>query len=545
MIRGSKIELTQTPVRNVDVDLNIHNRFDIEVIDANTGEVKRKAEAFNVVTTNYWSRVCDQSNWFSYIHYGSGDGVPSSEDKGLFNEINNKAVTGRTVKSFPKEGYAYCRKSIQLSPSDAVGTTIREVGIGFDSGISSICTHAMLKDMNGNQISIEKTDTDIINIYATVYVHWNPDGYDNGSINICCLPKHIESDNIGLMNLLLGTSYSGSSFNYSNGAVFFEGPPLITPISNNYIATTTTGNATNRTLTYTVKRLEVGDRNSSLGIHSVSLGGGFIHKSVGTSTYYYYYPMGVINITAPGQGLPGTTIRGETIATGDGITADFSTKFPLPASARVYVDGVEVTDVVVDTNSPGKNVSATNFFKFLPKESECFTSLLMTNPGFTNAQITDSNADMSLWGHNGYAVFENTISEYGISKFNWPTYAYNTSLWYETTIQTSNDLVNWFDIEKQQNGYQFLVPEEYAYYKYWRIKFYHTATSSSDRGVICKLNDCLYAHPIGDYSKNIHFTAPPAEGSVITVDYYTPVVAKDANHVFDMTVTVKLGEYVE
>ena len=29
--------------------------------------------------------------------------------------------------------------------------------------------HAMLKDMNGNQISIEKTDTDIINIYATVY----------------------------------------------------------------------------------------------------------------------------------------------------------------------------------------------------------------------------------------------------------------------------------------------------------------------------------------------------------------------------------------
>jgi hypothetical protein len=44
---------------------------------------------------------------------------------------------------------------------------------------------------------------------------------------------------------------------------------------------------------------------------------------------------------------------------------------------------------------------------------------------------------------------------------------------------------------------------------------------------------------------NIRFTTPPAEGAVITANYYTPVVAKDSDHVFDMSITIHLGEYTE
>ena len=39
-----------------------------------------------------------------------------------------------------------------------------------------LCTHALLQDMNGNNISIQKTNTDVINIYATVYLHFNQAG---------------------------------------------------------------------------------------------------------------------------------------------------------------------------------------------------------------------------------------------------------------------------------------------------------------------------------------------------------------------------------
>jgi hypothetical protein len=44
---------------------------------------------------------------------------------------------------------------------------------------------------------------------------------------------------------------------------------------------------------------------------------------------------------------------------------------------------------------------------------------------------------------------------------------------------------------------------------------------------------------------NIHFSVPPAEGAVITADYFTKTIAKDENHVFDMTVTIQPGEYTE
>lgn len=44
--------------------------------------------------------------------------------------------------------------------------------------------------------------------------------------------------------------------------------------------------------------------------------------------------------------------------------------------------------------------------------------------------------------------------------------------------------------------------------------------------------------------KNIHFTEPPAEGAVITADYTTPVIPKDDQHVFDLTVTLTFNEHI-
>jgi hypothetical protein len=43
--------------------------------------------------------------------------------------------------------------------------------------------------------------------------------------------------------------------------------------------------------------------------------------------------------------------------------------------------------------------------------------------------------------------------------------------------------------------------------------------------------------------KNIVFDEPPAEGSVITIDYVTPFVPKDANHVYDLSMSVQFSEY--
>ena len=49
MIRGNKRNYTSALNKRFDVSASIHNRFDIEVIDAVSGEVKQKAFAENVV----------------------------------------------------------------------------------------------------------------------------------------------------------------------------------------------------------------------------------------------------------------------------------------------------------------------------------------------------------------------------------------------------------------------------------------------------------------------------------------------------------------
>lgn len=64
----------------------------------------------------------------------------------------------------------YTRRKIVLSPSDYVGARITEVGFGYSTSSGSAVTHSMLKDSEGNQIAIEKTDTDVLTIYATFYL---------------------------------------------------------------------------------------------------------------------------------------------------------------------------------------------------------------------------------------------------------------------------------------------------------------------------------------------------------------------------------------
>lgn len=531
MIRGSTIELPKEDIHTAkaDVGLNIHNRFDIEVIDASTGEVKEKAEAYNIIKNNLWSRLFSKNTWFNYIHYGSGEGVPDPTDPGLFHEIGNGAVGGTTVKSFPAEGYAYCRKSIQLAPTTAVGSTITEVGIGFDAGVSSLCTHAMLQDMNGNPISITKTDTDIINIYATIYLHWNPDGYDNGKIKIV-FPSSGTIGN-GLLSGLIGLSQI-----MAGNGMFFSGPPTVifeadddwygNDAPSHGVSMST--NAEAKTITYTVSRINVGNWNFPTGIKSFGFGA-TLDATLGYYTRSTVYPN--IMVLSGGTGMPGSDITGEAVATGDGTTVDFNTKFPFPKNAIVYVDGVPAADVTVEEDSPGSTVSASYFWEYLPEHSG----------GVHRTRLSADTTPQYCQIHSaGWCTFYNHAYKYGIASYRWnvsggsdfPTIA---------TLECSDDLVNWYRVPNPSSWGTATIPEEYRYYKYWRT-WCNTCSHNESNGP--KNNPATF-NPAKSYAKNIHFTTPPPEGSVITIDYYTPALAKDSNHVFDMSVTVKLGEYTE
>ena len=90
MIRGNKrpapvsAEIAQNTKLDAQLNCDIHNRFDIEVVDAATGEVRQRAQAQNVICNQLWPRLLTPATYFNYIHYGIGTGTPAATDTSLF-----------------------------------------------------------------------------------------------------------------------------------------------------------------------------------------------------------------------------------------------------------------------------------------------------------------------------------------------------------------------------------------------------------------------------------------------------------------------------
>ncbi len=183
----------------IGTKVSFHNRFDIEVYDSSTGRLKQKGSAENIVLDRMYTRLCNLYSYFTRIVFGSGTGDLSPSRTTLFNrEGARSATTEETIKGFPVSKWT---RSITLMPEEFVGVELTEVGISEDS--TNINTHALIKDAEGNQLSIVKTDTDVVIIYATVFIELQDSGED---IYWCNLPN----DNRVLNYLLGGSAPSGS-----------------------------------------------------------------------------------------------------------------------------------------------------------------------------------------------------------------------------------------------------------------------------------------------------------------------------------------------
>lgn len=326
-IRGATRALT--PTVNY-LNASIHNRFDVEVIDTKTGKIKQQAYGENVILNNLWSKI--NAQYFGYIQYGTGSGTPAATDTRLFAFLGGKAA-GDFVDNNDTANHVYsARKKITLSEIEAVGSTITEVGIASGSTATDLLTHAMLKDMNGNQISIAKTSTDIVNIYATIFVKYS--GFGNGffvykeflSWAAGCSPYNFNND--------------GGFGLYSRGS----------PDSTSKDISSVTLNSSEKKFVVNMARCGVGTASSKFNLHG-------INKITSRIEYYDngYRVANAFDILVTNIPSLGSNITGEAIGTGNGSTVDFATYFTDTTNATIYVDGVAATGVTVDNTSAVAN----------------------------------------------------------------------------------------------------------------------------------------------------------------------------------------------
>lgn len=518
MVRGTKKRLEKsittkekTPEKiNIDLNMSIHNKFDIEVVDAATGKIKQKAVAYNTICDGLWSTFT--SGYFKYIRVGSGQGTPSSTDTELFNEVFSASASNFKTSFNHKKGIYQQQASIILNTTQANGHYLSEVGIA-NSSTSLIATHAMFEDMNGNPITILKTETDIINIYATIYIHFPPEGFDEGSIWISAW----KSSPYPFLSAIAGAGDNGldlagglySAFNFSKGGAGSSAYKL----SRKY-------NSSEKLLSYTAPRLEYNQNNKPIMVLAF---GEYNDPTYGSSTWY----SASIHFIAGNNAFwfPKSTIIGESVGTGDGVTTAFTLKFPLAKNAKIYVNGVESTDAMVYYTPNSQELSPyVQYCRGLTDDGK----LIKYFPPTAGFASTNNEA----W--TGTRYFYNPFYEYGIKAIGGDSGDYSLMC----SLYASDDFENWYTVLEgisATSSSPATIPSQFRNKKYWKIDCSQADYSfGRDNVLTCATND---------FAKAIHFTTPPPEGAIITADYDCDCIAKDGNHVFDFSFSVRLGEY--
>lgn len=511
MIRGTKRGLAKPPTKRFDVNASIHNRFDLEVVDSRSGEVKEKLFAENVICDQMWSRLMSNYKWGGYIHYGTGSGTPSPSDTSLFNYYGYKITeTYATNSDIDSNVYSATVKA-QISESEAVGETITELGIAYDNLANHLMTHAMLKDMNGNPVSLQKSDTDVVNIYATVFVHLN---LSAGTKWLGLHARQSSSSSLGAAAGFLAY-FAGLTASPTNPFIVACKGYVPTRVT---LTPTYTKNAETREFTVTCPRMGVDTWNSYRGLKNIHLAYRYSNLLRAITSEFSF------DVEEDSVWYPKTPVLGEALGTGDGVTKDFSTKFNFAKNITVYADGVPV-DATVDYGCGlGIGYYLKPIFTPLAGYTSNNSAAYDVNPMY--AGTTEGQFFLNANWFEDKPVFQNMLYEtHGISKL---VGAYKG-------IRVSNDMKNWVDIPADSSTTN--IPDEYQHYRYWSLWCTRSNEESNDVE--------FYSAETVPTTINVHLSEAPAEGAVITADYDAICVAKDENHVFDLAVVFKFNEYTE
>lgn len=514
MIRGTKRPLE----KKLDLRASIHNRFDVEVIDAFTGKVKQKARAFNVICDALWTRLFHTSSsawypqaYFSYILFGSGSGTPSASDTALFTRLGAKSVSSSMTKAV-ETGVISRQGFITLNADEYVGSTLTEVGIGYDS--THIVTHALLEDMNGNPISIEKSDTDVIKIYATIYVHFSAGGWYGGSVSMAPFAE----DGDIFFAVLTGVISSSRQYYFRLvGAGTRTGS-----ITSHSVEGTTSINASAKKITWASR---VQAENLNLPIRSLRVEYGYYSGSWFTRVRFWL---------TPGTWAPMMEIKAEPCGTGDGSATGFSTAFPVKTGGNVYVDGVQVSGVSVRPG-PADGTTLAWWMNRVAARSAAGTPVYHNDNYSYYSGMGILITDVTIGGHS--TALENPFYAQGIAKVRFYELDRSGAV---AGVSASDDMVTWTSagtvVLSYQRWVELSIPAALKTKRFWRI---------DNAGSLSIRPEVNFVADVADTAHNIVFTTPPAAGAVITCDYVPDCIPKDKNHVFDLTLELSFGEYSE
>ena len=148
---------------------NIHNKFDIFIKDINT-EQTQHLECYNVVLNQTYTSTLTKVN----VSYGSllddlclGSGTsPTSSSQTSLEALHTTLLNWTSITFYETIGGYKAVAETKMGITEGNGKTITEIGV---KSSSLLLNRALITDINGNPIGIEKTDTMEITFYITFF----------------------------------------------------------------------------------------------------------------------------------------------------------------------------------------------------------------------------------------------------------------------------------------------------------------------------------------------------------------------------------------
>jgi hypothetical protein len=488
---------------NIKQKVNIHNRFDIEVRDVKTNELKQEAKAYNIILDQMYTRLCNGDSYFNYIHFGSGNTTPVASNTSLNTHLGTKsAVDEEIIKAIPSSSW---KRKIVLNPEEYVGDTIAELGIAYGSSASNLVTHALLEDSEGNPISITKTDTDVVTIYATVFVTFDDSNDDLTYINM--------PSNNDLVNYLVG----GSSF--SSGKRFELLPGEGYGVLLGYTSDVSwSANLADKKMESDTPRFGIDDGNG----HCVCI-----------------KLENIFRLNLPSTGIfAGQDYSGVSVGTGDGV----ETEFILPSdnidldSLDIKLDGTLTTDLTSEKISSKHNFNLDN------------PSILPSGVGRGCALLSDGSILAVAHGTSPYIT----------------TYDWDGTAWVKRDNPSTLPSGTGRGCALSSGGTVLAVASEYSPYittydwngSAW-VKRDNPSTLPSGVGRGCALlsdgsilavthdnSPYITTYDLKKRQTKITFDTAPANGVAITADYTVDGIHKTDQYVIDVSCAIQFGEGV-
>lgn len=520
-MRGEKVKI---PEKHCHIGVKLHNRFDIEVIDDKSGEVVQRAQAENVILDQAWEWIVGFKTtnptsgygWNYNISVGNGTGSVSSSDTQLINHLRSERAYFHYSKfDDTKNIYTYTTLAT-ISSSVLVNRTITEIGIATNNGL--LMTHAMIRDMTGNRISIAKGDNESIKIYSTVFLHLNiPE-------DVVLVNTSNGSSEVGDY-LLLDALVGRYNYNGAPRALNITEEEMYTHI--NYSVSTTqkfvdiSYNLQKKTSTLAFRRYLSNENNRTGGRRS------FVILGSNYPVMYVYFD----NVNSWNTAHRVT----DTLGLYDGTTRNYSLRYsPYVGTPKIRANGKDILSKT--RNMPYYNTTDTEnilcYFKTVRVPALPYPANNNSTPLTKNgSQFILCQSSMFLDGGGITSIDEAhaTIFENVLCKAITLQQFSGSSI---SKVLCSNDMITWTNIVKLNN--RFAINGENQHYRYWKF------LTSSNTAVLF----VIYEVP-SNLSKNVYIDGTPPMGSTLEAEYDTPVISKDPSHVLDFSLIFSFGEYKE